>query len=330
MMGSKSRMQGKELSERVPSEEVYIGIDVSKDGLDIHVHPLELDFRVDNDRRGLGVLVRRLAGWRVAMVVVEATGKWHRPVHRRLYEVGHRVAVVNPYRSRKLADALGLLAKTDTIDARVLALFGGHIRPRVTPPASEDVAAIKELVAARRQAVGERTALKNTLRTTESKLVARQIGARLRMIERHLKALEAAARHIIAQSPALTLRFAILTSIPGVGAVGAMTLVAELAELGSCSRGQIAALVGVAPMNWDSGLLRGRRIIKGGRAGVRSVLYMAAVAAIRCNPDLKTFYQRLIGAGKKPKVALTAVMRKLAILANTLVNENRHWMPQKP
>jgi len=240
------------------------------------------------------------------------------------------VAVVNPYRSRKLADALGLLAKTDTIDARVLALFGGHIRPRVTPPASEDVAAIKELVAARRQAVGERTALKNTLRTTESKLVARQIGARLRMIERHLKALEAAARHIIAQSPALTLRFAILTSIPGVGAVGAMTLVAELAELGSCSRGQIAALVGVAPMNWDSGLLRGRRIIKGGRAGVRSVLYMAAVAAIRCNPDLKTFYQRLIGAGKKPKVALTAVMRKLAILANTLVNENRHWMPQKP
>ena len=323
-------MQGKELSERVPVEEVYIGIDVSKDGLDIHVHPLELDFTVSNDRRGLTTLVRRLADRRVALVVVEATGKWHRWVHLRLHEAGHPVAVVNPYRSRKLADALGLLAKTDTIDARVLALFARHIQPRTTAPASEEMAELKELVVARRRMVGDRTALTNNLKTTESRLVARQLRSRIRMVERHLKALGTEIRDSVAQSPMLARRLDILTSIPGIGPVAAITMVAELAELGTCTRGQIAALVGVAPMNRDSGLLRGRRIIKGGRAGVRAVLYMAAIAAIRCNPGLKTFYQRLREAGKKPKVALTAVMRKLVILANTLATENRTWSPTPP
>jgi len=323
-------MQGKELSELEPTGEVYIGIDVSKDGLDVHVHPAGLSFRVANDRAGVGALVRRLAGTPVGLVVVEATGKWHRRAHRQLHEAGHRVAVVNPYRSRKLADALGLLAKTDTIDARVLALFAMHVAPRITPPPSADMAALGELVAARRQACREMTALKNRLGDTGQRLLKRQLRARLAMIERHRKALETEIGNIIAVDPAMARRAGILASIPGIGPVGVMTLIAELGELGRCSRTQIAALCGVAPMNWDSGHLRGRRIIKGGRAGVRAVLYMAAVAAIRCNQDIKAFYTRLVARGKKPKLAITAVMRKIAILANTLVSEDRHWSPTPP
>lgn len=323
-------MQGKELSEHMPMEKVYIGIDVCKDGLDIHVHPTGVEVRFTNDRAGVGSLVRRLADWPVGLIVIEATGTWHRHVHRRLHEAGYRVATINPYRSRKFADALGLLAKTDTIDARVLALFAAHLTPRRTPPPTADVAALKELVAARRESQRDTVALKNRLATTEHRLVGRQLRARIAMIERHLKALEAAIHEIIAAHPALAQRAAILMSIPGVGPIAAMTMIADLGELGTCSRTEIAALTGVAPMNWDSGQLRGRRIIKGGRAHVRAVLYMAAVAAIRCNPSLKAFYKRLIEKGKKPKVALTAVMRKLVIIANALITENRVWSPTPP
>jgi len=246
------------------------------------------------------------------------------------------VAVVNPYRSRKLADALGLWAmgglwaKTDAIDARVLALFACHVDPRPTPPPNADIAALKELVAARRQMVADLTALNNRLGNTGHRLATSQLRARIKMLERHLKALEAEIHRLIAAKPALARRAAILASVPGIGPIGVITLIAEMAELGICSRTQIAALAGVAPMNWDSGLMRGRRIIKGGRAGVRAVLYMAALTAIRTNPGLKAFYRRLVANGKKSKVALTAVMRKLIVLTNILVKEDRTWSPTPP
>jgi transposase len=323
-------MQDKELSETKPIGEVYIGIDVSKAWLDVHVHPLGHEARFANDRKGVGELVRRAGQWAPALVVVEATGKWHHVVHRALDEAGCRVAVVNPYRSRKLADALGLLAKTDAIDARVLALFARHMSPRPTPPPDADITALKELVAARRVTVADLTALTNRLGTTEHRLCRRQLRARIKMLERHLKALEAEIRRRIAAAPALARRAAILASIPGIGQVGVFTLIAEMTELGVCSRTQIAALAGVAPMNRDSGRMRGRRTIKGGRAGVRTVLYMAALTAIRTNPGLKAFYRRLVNTGKKPKVALTAVMRKLIVLTNTLVREDRTWSPTPP
>jgi len=323
-------MQGKEMSERQPMEKVYIGIDVCKSWLDVHIHPASIEFRVNNDGPGIGDLVDRLAGWPVDLIVVEATGKWHRQVHASLDEATYRVAVVNPYRSRKLADALGMLAKTDTIDARVLALFALHVAPRPTPPSAADMAALKELVAARRESMRDMTALKNRLGTTNHRLAERQIRTRLKMIKRHLKELELAIGKTIAKCPEMTQRADILSSIPGVGPVAAMTMIAELGELGACSRTQIAALTGVAPMNHDSGQFRGRRIIKGGRAGVRSVLYMAAIAAIRCNPGFGNFYKRLVAKGKKPKVAITAVMRKLVILANSLITDNRKWSPNPP
>lgn len=323
-------MQGKELSEQIPSTAAYIGIDVCKSHLDIHVHPHGVAFRVSNDRSGIGTLVRRLAGWRVRLVVMEATGKWHRLVHRRLHDAGYAVAVVNPYRSRKLADAMGHLAKTDTIDADTLARFGEALHPRTTPPPPAAVASLRELVTARRSVVADLTSLTNRLGTVDHRLVAGQLRTRIAMLERHIKALEAATVQAIKDDPTLAGLYRILISIPGIGPVAATTMIADLSELGHCSRTEIAALLGVAPMNWDSGQLRGRRIIKGGRAPLRAVLYMAAITAIRCNPDLKAFYQRLRENGKKPKLALTAVMRKLVILANTLVKENRKWSPVAP
>lgn len=328
MIGSESRMQGKELSEQGVA--AYIGIDVCKSHLDIHLHPLDAAFRVSNDRRGIGALIRRLAGERIVLVVVEATGKLHRAVHRRLHEAGYDVAVVNPYRSRKLADALGHLAKTDAIDARTLALFGEALRPRITPPPPIAVAALRDLVVARRAGVAELSALTNRLKTAGHQLVARQSRARIAMLKRHIKVLEVAIAGAIEADPAMAGPWRILTSIPGIGPIAAMTLIAEMSELGACSRTQIAALLGVAPMNWDSGALRGRRIVKGGRAPLRAVLYMAAVAAIRVNPDIQAFYKRLRDKGKIPKVALTAVMRKLIVLANTLIRENRTWTPIAP
>lgn len=323
-------MQGKELSEQTADEPVYIGIDVSKAWLDVHIHPAGRSFRLANAKAGHKALARRLGVHDVALIVMEATGKWHRAAHRALAANGYPVSVVNPYRSRKLADAFGQLAKTDRIDARMLALFAERIRPRVTPPSPQFLCELRELVLARRSATRERTALKNRLGVTGSRLVARQLRARLRMIEREIKALEGESAVIVAADPGLARGFAILSSIPGIGPVAAATLLAELHELGKCSRQQIAALAGVAPMNRDSGTMRGRRAIKGGRQQVRNALYMAALAASRYNPDLKCFYRRLIAEGKKPKLALTAVMRKLVIIANTLIKEDRHWKPSKP
>lgn len=323
-------MQGKELSEQSADETVYIGIDVSKDWLDVYIHPTGRSFRLANTKAGHKVLARRLGARGVALIVMEATGKWHRAAHRALAANGYPVSVVNPYRSRKLADAFGQLAKTDRIDARLLALFAERIRPRITPPSPQILCELRELVSARHGATRERTALKNRLGVTGSRLVARQMRARLRMIERQIKVLESECAAIVAADPALARGFAILISIPGVGPVAATTMLTGLHELGQCSRQQIAALAGVAPMNRDSGAMRGRRCIRGGRRQVRNALYMAALAASRYNPGLKTFYQRLIAEGKKPKLALTAVMRKLVILANTLIKENRPWQTIAP
>lgn len=323
-------MQGKEMSEQASDTPVYLGIDISKDWLDVHIHPHGDTLRLANTKAGHKELLRRLRGHKVALIALEATGKWHRKLQRALHGAGHPVAVLNPYRVRKLADALGLLAKTDAIDARVLALFAQRIGPPARPPCSRAIAELKELVVARRQTKADLIALRNRLDTVESALVARQLRQRIATIQGHIAALERQIDTLRRHDPQLAGLFRILVSIPGIGPVAATTLIAEMSELGHCSRTQIAALAGVAPMNWDSGKLRGQRRIKGGRAPLRAVLYMAAVAASRHNHDLRAFYQRLLQNGKRPKQALTAVMRKLIVLANTLVAENRTWSPQRP
>jgi transposase len=320
-------MQGKMTSVRAGTA-VYAGIDVCKAWLDVYLHPTGQSFRVPNSKEGLKRLALELTSANAGLIVMEATGKLHRLAHRKLSAAGFAVAIVNPYRSRKLADAFGQLAKTDAIDARMLALYGEAIGPGATPVPAKTLAELQELVLARQAAKASETALKNQYGAAESPALKRLLKAQLDAQARLVDGLKAAIAAVLAKDAGLKRRFEILASIKGVGPVVAATLVACLSELGVLTGGKIALLAGVAPINCDSGEMRGQRHIKGGRAPVRSALYMAAVSAIRCNPDLKAFNNRLRAAGKAPKVALTAVMRKLVLLANTLIREDRHWTPK--
>jgi len=322
-------MQGKE-KVPAPSAEtaVYAGVDACKAWLDVYLYPIAQSFRVANSPEGLRTLRRRLAAYRVELIVIEATGKYHRLAHRHLHQNGLPVAVINPYRSRKLADALGLLAKTDRIDARLLALFGESLRPAAKPPATQLLAAVQELVLARAAAAADQTALANRLQAAESRFLKTELRRSLKRTKAYLARLEAEIARLIGSDVALMRRFEILCSIPGIGPQVAAILIGCMQELGELNAKQSAMLVGVAPVNCDSGSQRGQRHIRGGRAPVRRALYMAASVAARFNPDLKAFYDRLRQAGKPPKLALTALMRKLVILANTLLAENRPWEPR--
>jgi len=214
----------------------------------------------------------------------------------------------------------------------MLALFAASLRPDATPPPAKMLEELEELVNAWHAAKNDRTALGNRRKAAESAFLRRDLAHPLKSLEGHIARLEAEIMGLVSQDEELARRYVIVTSIPGIGPVVAVSLIAGLAELGSCDEKEIAALVGVAPMNWDSGTLRGQRHIRGGRGQVRKLLYNAAVSAgaSGANPPLKTFYDGLISRGKKPKVALTAVMRKLVILANTLIAENREWQPNAP
>ena len=320
-------MQGKAPSQQSVRTQVYLGIDVSKARLDVFIHPRGQALAVSNDAGGLKRLKKAVADCEVALVVMEATGKFHRLAHRFLHDSGFKVAVVNPARSRKFADALGALAKTDAIDARVLAILGESLRPDAAPPAPEIVEILQELTRGRDAAVENRTAVLNQIGASKTAPLIRELKRQLRTLETGIANLEAEIRNRIDGDPALARRFEILTSIPGVGPCAAVALIAGVIELGQLSAKEIAMIVGLAPVADDSGQRRGTRAIKGGRANVRAALYMPANSAARHNPDLKAFYGRLIASGKKPKVAITAVMRKLAILANTLVGQNRLWEP---
>ena len=325
-----SRIQGKNFSRQLATEQVYVGIDVSKSRLDIFFHPIGLSRSLSNDKAGLQQLVRLLHKHAPELIVFEATGSYHRRAHRHLYDAGFAVAVMNPFRTRKFADMTGQLAKTDEIDARSLAMFAAMVQPKPKAPPAPAQADLAALLVARRQAIQAKVALTNQLGVTEHRLIRQQLKARIAMAERHLDALGKEMQQLLHDEPALKHRFDILTSIPGVGLVSAVTMIAELDELGEVGAAQIAALVGVAPMNWDSGTMRRQRHIRGGRKSVRNALYMAAVSAVRSCADLRAFYERLRKNGKSFKVAITAVIRKIAILANTLVSENRKWVPIQP
>jgi transposase len=309
---------------------VYAGIDVSKERLDVYIHPLGERLAVANDAGGWRRLRSHLARLAPALVVMEATSKYHRAVHRRLDAARVPVAVVNPLRARLFAEARGRLGKTDAIDSAMLALMAERLSPRPTAPLSPAAEAIQELARARAAAVAEKTALGQRRDVAAIAFLRRELAARLASLDRHIARLEAEIDRRIAADPDMARRKAVLLSIPGIGPVTAVTLIAGLGELGDLSDKQVASLAGLAPHPKDSGARQGQRRTGGGRSWLRSSLYMAAVAAIRSNPDLKAFHQRLIGNGKPFKVAITAVMRKLLILANSLVAQNREWSPSHP
>jgi transposase len=323
-------MQGKVMPANSAETGVYAGIDVSKAWLDVYVHPLGLAWRLPNSRDGIRLLGRRLTSHRIERAVLEATGKYHRLAHRMLSAIGHQVAVINPLRSRIFAELIGALAKTDRLDARVLALLAERIRPDPTPTPPELLETLQELVNARCAATAETTALVNRLGATDNGFLKSELRRRIVSLRTHVRRLEAQIERQMLTDAGLSQRHAILMSIPGIGPVAAITLLAGLAELGHCSGKQASMLTGLAPIARDSGQRHGPRHIRGGRAQVRLALYMPALAAARYNPDLKAFYTRLRAAGKPAKLALVAVMRKLVVLANTLITQNRNWTQTPP
>ncbi len=303
----------------------YVGVDVSKATLNVAILPARQHFVVSNDEAGIDELLGRLTQVSDALVVLEASGGFERPLAAALAASGVALFVVNPRQARDFAKATGTLAKTDALDAFVLARFAEAIRP--TPRAIPDAEAreFREILARRRQIIRMMTAEKNRLGASSSKAVCGRIEAHIRWLEKELSRTDRDLDETIENSPAFKENEALLRSVPGVGPVLCRTLLAELPELGSLSPRELSALVGVAPLNRDSGTLRGRRTVWGGRARVREALYMGALIASRFNPAIKEFYERLLAAGKPKKVALVACMRKLLTILNAVMRERVPW-----
>lgn len=306
---------------------VYAGIDVSKARLDIALRPTGDRFEEANDQAGIDSLVARLETARPTLVVLEATGGLERPVAGALAAAGIPVAVVNPRQARDFARATGKLAKTDKIDAQILARFGEAVRPEPRPIPEREAREFSAILARRRQIIDMLTAENNRLGSMTSKPVKKRIEAHVKWLERELSRTEEDLDETIRASDAWRKNEALLKSVPGVGPVLARTLLAELPELGAgeIMPKQLAALVGVAPLNRDSGTLRGRRTTWGGREQVRAVLYMGALVATRYNPTIKEFYERLCSKGKPKMVALVACMRKLLVILNAILKNHTPW-----
>ncbi len=305
---------------------LFVGIDVSKRRLDVAVRPAGDVWQTTNDAGGITTLVERLVELAPRLVVLEATGGIELALTVEGAAAGLPIAVVNPRHVRDFARAAGKLAKTDALDAQVLAHYAEAMKPETRPLPDATTQELKALVARRRQLVEMITAEKNRLgRATP--LVHPQLQSHIRWLEGSLKELDKDLGDSILSSPIWRAKDKTLRSTPGVGPVLTMTLLAGLPELGVLNRGEISALAGVAPFNRDSGTLRGKRTVWGGRSQVRAALYMATLVATRYNPVIRDFYQRLCAAGKPKKVALTACMRKLLVILNAMIKHNRTWNP---
>lgn len=309
-------------------KDFVVGIDVSKDRLDIGVVPTSEKWSIPNEVDGLAELACKLSDLSPKLVVMEATGGLERPVRAVLEQAGLPCAVVNPRQVRDFAKSMGILAKTDSLDALVLARFGEKVEPEVRPGKDKETQELQAIVTRRRQLIGILTAEKNRLGQETSANMRTNIRDHMSWIKNCLKDLDKDMRTRIKDMPGWREKEKIIQSVPGVGPVTLCTLLALFPELGKLTRRQIAALAGLAPFNRDSGKFRGQRHIWGGRASVRSALYMATLSAISWNPVIKTFYNRLIEAGKKKKVAITACMRKLLIILNSMVRSGSMWQAQ--
>ncbi len=306
--------------------QLFVGIDVSADRLDVFVRPTEEMWQSANDGPAIEELVEHLSGLAPQLVVVEATGGMELPLAYELAACEVAVVVVNPRKVRDFARAVGQLAKTDALDARTLAHFAEATMPEFRPLPDDATRELRGLVARRRQITEMLTQERNRLRTATSQ-VRPHVERHIQWLQDSLDGLDRELAEWVHSSPLWQAKDGLLRSAPGVGPILSMTLLAELPELGGLDRGQIAALVGVAPSNRDSGTLRGKRTVWGGRRQVRASLYMATLVATRYNPTIKEFYSRLCQAGKPKKVALTACMRKFLIILNSMLKHGRPWNP---
>lgn len=307
-----------------------MGIDVSKDRVTVAVHPTGETWESATTPDAIEQLVARLARDQPTLIVLEATGGYERAVVGACGAAHLPVAVVNPRQVRAFAHALGRTAKTDAIDAHVLAVFGARVQPEARPVPSAATVALAALVARRRQLLDMLGAERQRLTQAATPVVRRDLRQHIRWLERRVADVDADLDGAIQHSPLWRVQEDLLRSVPGIGPTVARTLLGELPELGQLGRRQIAALVGVAPLNRDSGQWRGQRHIWGGRASVRAALYMAALVGTRHNPALATVYRRLRSAGKPPKVALVAVMRKLLTILNAILKHHTPWAVATP
>lgn len=307
-------------------ETLFVGIDVSKVWLDVAVHPTGENWRVENTEKGFEKLIQKLCPLSLDRIVVEATGGYEAALVERLAREGLPVCRVNPARVRRFAQGMNWLAKTDKIDALVLARFGEKAQPRLLVLPTEAEKRLSALVKRRKQVVDMLTAEQNRTQLAEQE-VFESIANVIQFLQKQLAELDAQIQDLIDQTPDLKRKQELLQSVPGVGKVLASTLVSQMPELGHSDRKEIAALGGLAPFNHDSGRKRGRRMIQGGRPFIRRVLYMATIAAIRFNPLIKSMYSRLVNAGKFKKVAIVACMRKLLTILNAILRDQTSWQP---
>jgi transposase len=307
----------------------FVGVDVSKAHLDVAVSTSTEAVRFPNSEAGIVELLEWAAGVSPTLVVMEATGGFEVPAAAALAAAGRAVVIANPRQVRDFAKATGQLAKTDEIDARILALFAERVRPPVRPLPDEKARALDAVIGRRRQIIEMIVAEKNRLGFALAP-VQKGIKKHIRWLERQLSDVDHDLDDLIRNSPVWRAKNDLLRDVPGVGPNLARTLIAELPELGHLSHKQIAALVGVAPFSRDSGLMKGKRMVWGGRASVRSALYLGIWSASKWNPVIRVFYQRLLANGKRPKVAQVACMRKLLTILNAMLRDGRQWDPSIP
>lgn len=307
-----------------------IGIDVSKDTLDLHRRADSANIQLGNDTPGFKRLLKWVGSRATALIVFEATGAYHRSLEKFL--TAHKLAYVkvNPKQARRFAQAIGKLAKTDQVDAEMLARMGSALDLQAQEPPHESSHDLKELLTARRALIKDQTAAKARLATATVPLLRRQIKRRLTQIARDIAQIDIGMSRQADRDEAMAERLDILASIPGVGRLTAITMLVDMPELGTLDAKQVAALAGLAPITRQSGKWQGAARIQGGRPWIRRALYMPALVAVRFNPDLKAKYTQFIDAGKPPKLALTAIMRKLLVMANTLLRDHRMWSEVQP
>jgi transposase len=307
-----------------------IGIDVSKNTLDAYRLSDRQRIQVTNDRAGQAALIRWMGKNDIPLVIFEATGAYHRLLEAALVAREVRFIKVNPRQARRFGEATGRLAKTDRVSAAMLAKMGAVLQLEAREPRSETLHCLRELITARRALVRDRAAAKTRLQTTTQPLLKRQLLSRLKQIQTQVQQIEAAIAGRIAEDDALSGKLDILVSIPGIAEATAWAMLIEMPELGTLDGKQAASLAGLAPMSRQSGKWQGRERIQGGRAFLRRAIYMPALVAVRFNPDLRCKYDQLITAGKPAKLALTAIMRKLIVMANALLRDGRTWSAIRP
>jgi len=307
----------------------FVGIDVAKASLEVHLLPEGRHQRLSNDKPGIEQLLGTLPAAGACSIVLEATGGYHRRLVADLLGAGHRVAVVNPRQARDFARGLGILGKTDALDARCLAEFAKHVQPRSMAQISTTQAELQDLVTRRRQLVEMRASEMNRMDTLASKKVRKDVQQMVDLLRKRIDRLEKQILALLEADDEWKNKADILNSVPGVAGVTVASLLAKAPELGTLNRQKISALIGVAPFNNDSGPFRGKRTIWGGRAEVRSVLYMAALTARTHNPVIREFAKRLEAAGKPFKVVIVACMRKLLVILNTMLKNNTSWTTKK-